>query len=75
VCDNPPCCDVSRLLTGTNLDNTTDMISKGRNHNLNVTHCPQDHEYNEVNTHVDAVTGWRRCRVCNRIAAKDKRNH
>ena len=30
-CDNPPCCNPSHLFVGTALDNTTDMIRKGRN--------------------------------------------
>jgi hypothetical protein len=29
-CDNPPCCSVSCLFLGTQLDNVSDMVSKGR---------------------------------------------
>jgi hypothetical protein len=29
-CDNPPCCNVDCLFLGTQLDNVSDMVSKGR---------------------------------------------
>ena len=30
TCDNPPCCEPEHLFAGTTLDNTLDMIAKGR---------------------------------------------
>lgn len=34
------------------------------------THCPQGHEYNEENTWIRPVSGWRQCRICNVIAKR-----
>lgn len=37
VCDNPPCCNPSHLLTGSNKDNSNDRDEKGRTaHNFGV---------------------------------------
>lgn len=34
------------------------------------THCPQGHEYNEENTWIRPVVGWRQCRICNVISKR-----
>src|SRR6478735_10416780 len=39
--------------------------------NVEKTHCPQGHEYNEINTQFDAK-GGRMCRECGRIRSRDR---
>lgn len=62
-CDTPACVRPSHLFLGTNADNLGDMGRKGRAGPSKRTHCPQGHEYNEVNTYI-ATHGRRRCRTC-----------
>jgi hypothetical protein len=74
-CDNRLCVNPSHLFLGTNTDNMRDMVSKGRNWQAKVTHCPKGHEYTAANTYV--YNGGRYCRACNRAAqasalARDK---
>jgi len=72
-CDNPPCCQTDptegypegHLFIGTRSDNMADKIAKGRDYWLNVTHCPQNHPYDEANTYV-TPRGHRQCRTCRR---------
>lgn len=66
VCDNPPCCDVTHLRSGTSAQNTADMMTKGRGRGNDwglKTHCTQGHPFDEANTYVDGV-GHRNCRAC-----------
>ena len=63
-CDNPPCVNEEHLFLGTNADNTQDCLLKGRHHNSTRTHCPQGHLYDEENTYIHPVTGYRQCRAC-----------
>ena len=52
------------LIYGTAKENSEDRDDRhGTNHELNVTHCPQNHEYTEENTYV-TPNGWRQCRTC-----------
>lgn len=64
-CDNPPCCLPSHLRPGTSKDNNAEREAKGRGHQSSLTHCPQNHPYDEVNTLV-RPNGQRMCRTCNR---------
>jgi hypothetical protein len=65
-CDNPPCCDVLHLFLGTQAENNADRALKGRSHGQDITHCPQDHAYDEINTVTHG--GKRSCRECHRAA-------
>ena len=64
-CDNPPCCLPSHLRVGTSKDNNAEREAKGHGHQANITHCPQNHPYDESNTLV-RPNGQRMCRTCNR---------
>jgi len=66
-CDVPACCNPAHLFIGTQRDNVTDMINKGRFKggsflNALKTHCPQGHEYTPRNTMT--YNGMRSCRQC-----------
>lgn len=58
LCRNRGCCNPSHLEAVTHRENVRRGI-KG----ILTTHCPQGHEYNEVNS-VITSRGWRRCKVC-----------
>lgn len=63
-CDNPPCVRPDHLFLGTAVDNSRDMVSKGRaNFPKRRTHCPQGHPYDEANT-VIRKDGYQSCRIC-----------
>jgi HNH endonuclease len=52
------------LVYGTPKENMEDRDKvHGRNYELNKTHCPQDHPYDDVNTYV-APDGSRQCKTC-----------
>ena len=64
-CDNPPCFRLDHLVLGTRGDNHRDMVSKGRNWQVAVTHCPQGHPYDDENLYLSPA-GRRNCRECMR---------
>lgn len=76
-CDNPKCVNPNHLVAGTPKYNAQDSIKKGRNHELNRTHCPKGHEYSPENTVI--IKGSRNCRQCinarERIARKRRREN
>ncbi len=77
-CDNPSCVRPEHLFLGTALDNTRDMINKGRNrlpeisHNGNKTHCPRGHAYLGDNIIYHKNGRWRWCRECMNIKNRSK---
>lgn len=79
ICDNPPCFEPAHLRQGATHQNVMDAFEKGRrqappaflaaNPFRGKTHCPQGHEYNEINTY--HYKGGRKCRPCH--AARERR--
>ncbi|WP_043598921.1 NUMOD4 motif-containing HNH endonuclease [Nocardia otitidiscaviarum] len=67
---------VSNLRWATYSDNMSDQIRNGTHYQLNKTHCPLGHPYNDANTLVYTRPGGRpdrRCRTCLRARAKKYR--
>ena len=62
----------ANLAYGTVKDNEADKIRHGRKPQLNRTHCPSGHPYDEANTMVTKV-GWRLCRECRRVRERARR--
>jgi hypothetical protein len=67
-CDNPPCVNPDHIALGTKMDNTRDMLRKGRfvDHHGRKTHCRNGHPYAGENLAVlvTSKTKERRCRQC-----------
>jgi len=70
-CNNPLCVNPDHLYVGSNHDNMNDLIRSGNFYQKKKTHCPQGHEYNEVNTL--RYNGWRRCAICHREKEEQRR--
>ena len=66
-CDNRPCINPKHLFLGSKLDNSNDMVRKGRGANQHTRRppksCTQGHRFTPGNTRVDKH-GWRSCRRC-----------
>lgn len=67
--DNKP----SNLRWGNGVENQADRTKHGRNNELNKTHCPYGHPYDEGNTYLQPLTGSRVCRICKK-RLNDKHN-
>lgn len=78
-CDNPPCYNLDHLFLGTVLDNTRDMIAKGRDNYTGRpkgTHCFRGHPLDGSDARVRITRrGTRRCMECVRIDARSRRTH
>lgn len=80
-CDNPACVCINHLFLGTRDDNNKDRNQKGRCKSgireIEKTHCPKGHEYNEANTYFEHTKGGiikRKCRACGKIKSQSNRD-
>lgn len=69
LCSRPICVNPDHLQATTKAVNILRGITNPTAINKRKTHCPQGHEYNEINTRI-SPKGWRYCRPCNRAAHK-----
>lgn len=65
TCDVRNCINPEHLWLGTNLENSLDMVAKGRSAGQKKTHCVQGHLLKGLNLYV-CPKGYRECRTCRR---------
>jgi hypothetical protein len=65
-CDNPLCFNPKHLFIGTQKDNISDCVAKGRHPNLRKTHCRRGHPLFGDNVRFSRL-GTRRCFTCEKI--------
>lgn len=73
-CDNPLCVRTDHIFPGTHTENMQDAIRKGRSHvQQRRTHCQRGHEMVGENVATNG-SGKRRCRECERMRWRAKRD-
>lgn len=74
-CDQPNCVNVSHLRLGTNADNVADRVSRGRDYQNRITHCPAGHPYEGSNLIVQKQSGRpvRMCRACRQKSDRERK--
>jgi hypothetical protein len=73
LCDNPRCVNPDHLFAGTMLDNTRDMIAKGRAVHPTKEFCVRGHALSGANLYFPP-SGGRQCRVCKSDRKRERRD-
>jgi hypothetical protein len=71
TCNNRACVNPLHLREDTASANTKDLLLTGNHNNKRKTHCPQNHEYSEINTYYHG--GRRFCIACRNAYQKERR--
>jgi hypothetical protein len=71
-CDVRHCVNPDHLWAGTRKENMRDCSEKGRADRQWMTSCSKGHPFDAENTVIHSKTGWRRCKLCNRIRQRLK---